>query len=217
MDLFFLDSAVPSQVELAANSGMVSGVTTNPAILHSADPNRDPTAQLSTLLGLFPHGPVFHQLHAAKCEVAKKQVTEILATVGDSAGRLVFKLPAQPAWFAFGADLVRQGYVVAFTAVYQPGQLLAAAQAGARYVIPYVDRAARLRPDAPDVVAHLSAIAPERSPLILAASIKSASQGVAAFRSGAHAITAAWEVLEEMMTDELTDSAVEQFCAVVPW
>lgn len=128
----------------------------------------------------------------------------------------MFKLPAQPEWFSFGARLVGRGHEVAFTAVYSPGQLLAAAQAGARYVIPYVDRARRLRPEDPDVVAGLRSVATTGSPRILAASVKSAEQAVQTFASGAHAITAPWQVLEELMRDELTDSAVHQFHAAVP-
>ncbi len=94
--------------------------------------------------------------------------------------------------------------------------MLAAKQAGASYVIPYVDRARRLRPDAVDVVTQLSAFATPHSPRILAASIKSSDQALAAFTNGAHAITTTWEVIEALMTDDLTDSAIEQFKTAVP-
>ncbi len=216
VELFFLDSAVPQEVEIAAASGVVSGVTTNPAILHKAAPDVEPIAHMLALFDLFPDGPVFFQLHAADTASAEVQVEQLLRALGARQDRLVFKLPAQRDWFSLGAGLAQDGHEVAFTAVYHPGQFLAAAQAGARYVIPYVDRARRLRPGHEDVVAALRAVAVPDTPRILAASIKSVAQAVEAFRNGADAITAPWQVLNGMMQDELTDSAVEEFRAHVP-
>ncbi|MBC7633613.1 transaldolase family protein [Aeromicrobium sp.] len=216
MDLLFLDSAMPADIQLAASSGLVSGVTTNPSILRQAAPTTTPIVHLLSLFELFPDGPIFYQIHARDAASARTQVDELVTQLGDDAPRVIFKLPAQFEWFSFGARLVRQGHHVAFTAVYHPGQMIAAMQAGARYVIPYVDRARRLRPDSRDVVAQLSAVSRPGSPGILAASIKSAEQALEAFANGAEAITTTWEVIEALTTDELTDSAVNQFRTEVP-
>lgn len=216
MDLFFLDSAAPDEVERAASSGMVSGVTTNPTILHTAAPDVEPVQHILRVFQLFPHGPVFHQLHAADATAGEAQARDLLARLGDDSHRLVFKLPAQPEWYTLGAGLASRGHRVAFTAVYQPGQFLAAAQAGARYVIPYVDRVRRLRPECPDLVGQLASVRAPGFPSVLAASIKSASQAVEALRNGADAVTASWAVLEELMRDPLTDSAVQQFREMIP-
>lgn len=216
MELFFLDSAAPSEVELAAASGIVCGVTTNPAIIRAAAPTVDPLEHVRRVFELFPDGPVFHQLHAADATAGEAQANELLGLLARGSDRLVFKLPAQPEWYGLGSRLVRRGHQVAFTAVYQPGQFLAAAQVGAGYVIPYVDRARRLRPQSPDVVRQLASVATAGFPSIVAASIKSATQGIEAFRAGANAITAPWPVIEELMRDPLTDSAVEEFRELVP-
>lgn len=216
---FFLDDAAPDAVRAAARSGIVAGVTTNPSILRACAPDDDPVDVLRNILALLPAGPVFHQIHAGDVEAGWAQVEALRGRL-EEPDRLVFKLPAQPAWFAFGADLVERGHRVAYTAVYQPGQYLAAAQVGASYVIPYVDRARRLRPDAGDVVEALAqyrGATGSAGPAIVAASVKSAAQGLKAFACGADAITAPWSVLQELMHDELTDSAVEQFRADVPW
>lgn len=216
MDLFYLDSAVPADVMHAASTGLVSGVTTNPTILQSAAPSTPPMSHLLSLFDLFPVGPIFYQVHARDVREAQTQADELIGKLGDEARRLVLKLPAQPVWFSFGAHLSQQGLRVAFTAVYHPGQMLAATQAGASFVIPYVDRASRLRPNAVDVVTELSAFTTPSSPRILAASIKSCDQALAAFANGAHAVTTTWAVLESLMSDELTDSAIEQFRTAVP-
>lgn len=215
---FFLDSAEAADVERAAFSGIVTGITTNPTLLHDADPGLAPLAHVVRLLHLFPNGPVFHQVHTSPdWSTAQRVVDDLLEATGENASRLVFKLPAQPFWFSLGTDLVRRGSRVAFTAVYSPGQFLAATQVGAHYVIPYVDRARRLRPADPDVLSRLRSVKIAGAPQILAASLKSRDQAVEAFRNGADAITAPWAVLNELMQDELTDSAVEQFRAAVPW
>lgn len=216
MELFFLDSAVPADVRHAAASGLVSGVTTNPTILHSAAPDTQPIVHLLSLFELFAVGPIFYQVHASDAQSARTQVDELIGHLGDESHRLVLKLPAQPEWFSFGSHLSHEGLRIAFTAVYHPGQMMAAAQAGASYVIPYVDRAHRLRPGAVDVVSQLNAVSAPGSPRILAASIKTSDQALVAFSNGAHAVTTTWEVIEALMTDELTDSAVEQFRTVVP-
>ena len=66
-----------------------------------------------------------------------------------------------------------------------------------------------------DLVPALAAAAGGRL-RVLAASIKSPEQAVQAIVSGADAVTAPWAVLEALMRDELTDSAVEAFPAAVP-
>lgn len=216
MDLIYLDSAHPADLAAATASGLVSGVTTNPSILRASWPDLDPRAAVHRVLEGFPTGRVFHQLHAPDADAGRRQLDLLLGELDDPA-RLVLKLPAQPAWLSLGAELVGDGLSVAFTALYHPGQYVAAAQAGAEFVIPYVDRARRLRPDADPVVVRLAGVRRAGWPRILAASVKSADQAVEALACGADAVSAPWDVLDSLWQDELTDSAVEQFRAEVPW
>lgn len=215
MDVLFLDSADLTEVREAAESGIVAGVTTNPTLLQQAADGRDAVEHLRKLIEVMPDGQFFFQLHARNKASAWTQANRAREQAGDAAGQLVFKLPAQPTWYSLGAELIGAGYRVAFTAVYQPGQVLAAVQTGAHFVIPYVDRARRLRPQHQDFLGDLRAVAGQRIE-ILAASIKSSEQAVIALRSGAHAITAPWQVLQGLMLDELTDTAVQEFHAAAP-
>ena len=215
MELLFLDSASRDDVQSAADSGIVTGVTTNPAIIQQGSPDADPIDHLVSLLDLFIRGPVFFQIHANDRTSAETLIEQTFVQAGSSVDRLVLKLPAQPWWFALGADLVRAGQKVAFTAVYQPGQVVAAVQAGASYVIPYVDRAQRLRPLQTNLLGNLRAVAGDHV-CVLAASIKTPEQAVMALTSGAHAITASWALLRELMVDDLTDAAIDQFHSQVP-
>lgn len=213
--VLFLDSADLDDVRAAARSGIVAGVTTNPTLLHAAAAGQDPLTHVAAVMETFPLGPVFLQLHAHDADTALAQAATALRQLDEHKSRVVFKLPAQAWWYGVGARLHADGRQVAITAVYTPGQVLAAVQCGASWVIPYVDRARRLRPDAPDLVADLAAAAAGRVS-ILAASVKSPQQAVEAITAGASGVTASWPVLAALMSDELTDTAVEEFHAAVP-
>ena len=203
--MIYLDSAGLDDARRAAGLAYVRGITTNPKLM--AESGRQPLEQLEALLEAFPAGPVFFQ--PGSPERATTELAEALRLGGQ---RVVAKLPAQAQMFALGTDLARDGVTVAYTAVYSPAQALVAASAEATWVIPYVDRAARLRPDSPVVATISGALrAAGSSVRVLAASIKSPEQAVESVMQGADAVTAGLTVLEAMAHDPLTESAVDEF------
>jgi transaldolase len=207
----YLDSAGLDDAITAARSGVISGITTNPAIMAAA--TDDPVTHLRELLKVFPSGPVFHQLTSGDAEAALAEVDQVDRVCGDTAARVVFKLAAQPWLFALGARLAADGRNTAFTAVYSPGQVVCAREAGARWVIPYVDRAARLDPAAGPLVPRLAPhLGPDMS--VLAASVKSPGKALQALRDGAAGVTTTWDVISALMVHPLTDSAVAEFRSV---
>ena len=206
----FLDSADLSLAAAAADSGVVWGITTNPAIMHE---HRRGPKHLRALLDAFQDGPVFYQITSDNVRDAWAEVAEIDAAAAADHDRVVLKLPAQPWLYSLGARLAQDGRQVAFTAVYDPGQVVCAVDAGARWIIPYVDRASRLDSDLGPVVPRLAPFVPD-DVILLAASIKSASQALCALSDGAHAVTTSWAVIKAMMTHPLTDSAVEEFRSI---
>jgi transaldolase len=83
----------------------------------------------------------------------------------------------------------------------------------ADFIIPYFNRLERAGVDASERIAEMAELfhnqqLPTR---ILVASIKSPQEAVAALAAGAHDITAGPQVLLAMVTDPLTDEAVEKF------
>ena len=203
--MIFLDSADAGDARRAAQLAYVRGITTNPKLM--AESGRQPLEQLEALLDAFPDGPVFFQPSSPEAATA-----ELAGALRLDVHRVVAKLPAQAPMFALGTDLARDGISVAYTAVYSPAQALVAASAEATWVIPYVDRAARLRPDSPVVAAIADVLrAAGSSVRVLAASIKSPQQAVESVIQGAHAMTAGLAVLEALAHDPLTESAVDEF------
>jgi len=205
--MLLLDSAAEDDARRARQMAWVGGITTNPKLMAAAP--RTPLDQLRVLLGVFEEGPVFFQ--PADPGHAEEEVRRALEAGG---GRVVAKLPAQGPMVTLGKQLATEGHAVAFTAVYAPAQAAVGAEAGARWIIPYVDRVRRLRPEPPLVPALRSVLdalgAPSR---ILAASVKSPEQAVEALLQGADDLTLPLEVLEAMPADPLTDEAVEEFAA----
>jgi transaldolase len=205
----FLDSADPAAARAAAELGFVRGITTNPTLIaaHGA-----PSDVLDELLDVWP-GPLFYQPTFSEPESAE---AEARAAHGRAPDRVVIKLPAQLELFALAARLAGEGIDCAITALYSPAQYALASAANARWVIPYVDRSRRLEPDLPPVVRRLAMLtSAEAMPAILAASIKTPEQAVAALADGARAVSAPLAVIAAMAGHPLTDAAVEQFADVV--
>lgn len=207
----FLDSANLDQARAADASGVVSGITTNPALMYKQTSGGP--SHLGALLEAFTQGPVFYQLTAQNAVAARSELAELNEAAASNIDRMVVKMPAQPWLYPLCASLTAEGQEVAFTAVYDPGQVVCAVEAGARWIIPYVDRASRLEGDKGPLVPRLAAFVPA-DVVLLAASIKSTNQALTALSDGADAVTTTWSVIDAMMSHPLTDSAVNEFIAL---
>ena len=205
-----LDSASLEDAATAAELGFVSGITTNPALM--ARETARPLAHIDGLLAVFPRGPICYQpTSSAFSEI----LDEARAASALAPQRIVIKLPATLEAIRVATPLVGEGVSCALTAVYCPAQALLAHETGCKWVIPYVDRAARQSVGGLVVVDALAAILErlQSGTRILAASLKSAPQVVDAILHGAHDITAPLDVLLGLPAHPLTESAVREFAA----
>jgi transaldolase len=101
----------------------------------------------------------------------------------------------------------------AFTCVFTATQAYCGAMSGARAIIPYYGRLRRAGADASERIEAMVKLLERQAPetRVLAASIKNATDATEALLAGAHDLTAAPDVLETLLADPLTDTAVEQF------
>lgn len=205
--MLLIDSADVDDVARAAALGYVAGVTTNPSLVARA--GGEPETLVRALLGA-ARGPLFYQPASSDAAVARDEARRMFDL---APGRVVVKLPARRDFFTLAAELGRAGVPCAMTAVYAPAQALLAAECGCRWVIPYVDRAARLAPDAPRVVPRLAAVVARAAarPRILAASLKTPEQVVEAIVDGADAVTAPLAVIEALSEHPLSAGAIAEF------
>jgi transaldolase len=122
----------------------------------------------------------------------------------------VVKLLPTMEGFAFAAHHA-QGVPCCITAVYSPAQALAAREAGAIQVAVYVNRYSRLGGDGVRLVEEIALALRGSSTGILAASLKSPEEAVAAVLAGASHLTLPFETLKAMIENPLSKETIENF------
>jgi transaldolase len=203
----FIDSAKIEEVRQAIGLGFVLGVTTNPTIM--AQTGASPKTVISAICAT-TDGPVFYQLTTKSPKEREREGRDI-AALGKQ-DQVVLKIPATTDNMAL-IELLSNDIPCAATAVYSAAQALAANEAGADYVIPYVNRATRLLGDGLKLVREISQVLDcfEESAAILAASIKSPEEAIAAVVAGADDLTMPLDILRQLGNHPLSDQAIAEF------
>jgi transaldolase len=209
----YLDTADRSAAEALLETGLFTGVTTNPVILRRAG------------LGVEAIPKIYRWAVEADCAEVFFQVWgRDVAAMVDRGRRLralgpqvVVKLPASKAGARACAQLATEGVPTLLTAVYSAGQALVAAAAGATYLAPYLGK---LEEAGRDGVAEIVAMqevltASGADTKVLLASVRDVPSMVTMARHGVDCFTMAPAVAEQLFTDELTARAVSDFEAAV--
>lgn len=206
----YLDSADLNDVQQAMALGFVLGVTTNPTLI--AKVGRPGLDVLRDLLRL-TQGPVFYQVTAETVEGRAAQAREAASLAPE---RVVIKIPATTENIALAARLTdRERVRCAITAVSSPAQAYLAVQAGVEFAIPYVNRLTRQLGDGIAVLREVAAIVQGSCTRVLAASLKTPDEVVAAVLAGAHDVTVPLGVILALGEHELSYKAIADFAASV--
>jgi transaldolase len=200
----FLDSAQLEDARRASALGFVIGATTNPSLLARAG-HADALQALKALCPLFP-GTVFYQLLG---HTPREMETEAEAFL-NLAENLGLKIPCTADGLTFAARASSRA-TVAITGVFTPAQAYLSAQAGAEYVIPYVNRVTRFTGDGPGLIGQIAAILDPTDCEILAAGIKSPAEAVDTLLAGAQHVSLPLDVILGMAENPLTEKAVTDF------
>lgn len=206
--MLFLDSANLKEAEAALATGLIAGITTNPALL--AQQTDAPDGHIAALMALAGGRPVFRQLRHA-------DVDGMLEEVAGFPDRLSVKIPATLNGMTVASRLWAT-HEVAMTAIFSPAQVALACSARAQFVIPYMNRATDLLGDGGTLVRSMRDIIDSQNSKtrILAASLKSPEEVVAALVAGAHDVSVPWLVLAAMADHELSRAAIAQFDQEAP-
>jgi transaldolase len=202
----FIDTAEIDEIREAASWGILDGCTTNPSLVAKS-------------------GRRFEEVIVEICELVGGPVSaEVVST--DTAGmveegrrlaqlhqHVVVKCPMLPEGLAATRELADEGIRVNVTLVFQPGQALLAAKAGAAYISPFVGRLDDIGEDGMAMVATLVEMLDnyEYDAEILVASVRGPGHVIEAARMGADVATCPFKVLQQMLKHPLTDSGLEQF------
>jgi len=203
----YLDSAFPQDARRAFATGLVSGITTNPALVAQT---KRTAVEVITQLCDMSKGIVFHQL-AEDTLSGRKKEAEMMAKI--QPGRVGLKIPCTYENLALAAVLVRSGHIIGMTAIFSLAQVYLACQAGAQYILPYVNRSTRLLGDGIGLLHQMRSVidAEGASTQIIAASIKSPDEAISTLLAGAHHLSLPLKIIESMGNHRLSDQAIEEF------
>jgi len=208
----YVDSADPEEVKEALAPGFVRGVTTNPILI--ARTGREPEKAVAEICALGP-AEFFYQPFATELEAMEEELHRIQGIIAGLSVRPLFIPKILATWE--GLTLVKRlasKWECSVTAVYSAAQAYMARQVGARYVIPYVNRATRFGGDGPRLVAEIAKVLEGSGVEIVAASLKSPEEAIEALVNGAQHITVPFEVLRAMANHPLSLQAAEEFARV---
>ena len=204
----FLDTANVKEIDERLDTGIISGVTTNPTLIKKSGREPDDVyADLIKDIGVTD----------LSIEVNGKD-SETLIMNGIKYGKLwineaTIKLPCTVEGIKACKTLSYMGLRVNMTLVFSVSQAILCSLAGAAYVSPFVGR---LDDNGQDGIGLISDIAKvfchNRSETkILAASIRDAATVGRAFSAGAHICTVPPKVFDDMFKHVLTDKGLFQF------
>lgn len=203
----WLDSADAEEAREAERLRFIGGITTNPTLLAAA--GGDPRGAIDAILATFS-GPVCWQITTLDGSAAEHEARRMAAL---APGRVILKIPARFDLIALGARLAADGIPWAMTACFSPAQAALGCAAGARYIIPYVNRATRLLGDGLAMTGSIATMCHSigTGAEVLAASLKSSDEAASALLAGAAIVSAPLAIIRDMGEHELSGQAIEEF------
>lgn len=207
----YVDSADVDRVSRLLSAGVVHGVTTNPTILERGGRTAAEIPDLYARWEAEGANEIFFQTWGGDTSSFLRNADSICA-LGD---RVVVKVPATAAGFAAASALVRGGATVLVTAVYSVAQALACASIGVRYIAPYLGRMRDAGIDGDAVIARMQEVCVGSGANVLAASLRSADDITGLRLAGVPYFTAAPDVLDQVLFNEVSDSSAVEFDAAM--
>lgn len=202
----FLDTANVEEIRKAEAMGVICGVTTNPSLI--AKEGRDFKEVIKEITAIVD-GPISGEVISSKAEGMISEGREI-AKIHKN---MVVKLPITEEGLKACKVLSAEGIKTNVTLVFNAGQALLAARAGATFVSPFLGRLDDISmPSMPLIesivkIFTLHGIKTE----IIAASIRNPRHVIDAAEAGAHIATVPYSVITQMLKHPLTDIGIEKF------
>jgi len=203
---FFLDTALVDELRLAAATGIVDGVTTNPSLI--AQTGRPLEAVIKEIVGIID-GPISVEGIATERDAMVQEGKKDAAIHKN----VVVKLPLTEAGVAATKILTQGGIKVNVTLIFSALQALVAAKAGATYVSPFVGRLDDIGQDGMVLVEDICKIFKNYGlkTEVLAASLRHPQHILASAMAGAHVGTFPLKVLKQLYKHPLPDLGLEKF------
>jgi transaldolase len=206
----FLDSADTDAIISRYDTGLISGITTNPTLIKKS--GRNPLDVYKKLIDV--------GIHDISMEVVGENESELferaIILVKEFADNTTIKLPCSVDGLKACKRLNTLGVRVNVTLIFSPAQAILASLAGASYISPFIGRMDDNSLDGMKLINDISNSldVPTRAindTQILAASIRDPQSVSTAFALGADICTVPIDVFDKMYKHVLTDKGIDQF------
>ncbi|GLO60671.1 transaldolase [Vibrio sp. MACH09] len=206
--IYMLDTADLDAIKNAIDLYPLVGVTTNPSII--AKENRPLKEILMDIREVIGEDRMLHAQVMGKQAETMLEEAKALRRLDP---KIIVKVPVTPQGIKAMKLIDAEGIRITATAILTPQQALMAAMAGAEFLAPYVNRLDNICSDGAMVAAEMVQLIEQYQldAKVLAASFKNVQQVHQVALAGAHSVTIAPEVFEQLLLHPLTDSGVAGF------
>lgn len=206
-----VDSADTEKIRKMFEYYPVSGVTTNPTILTKS--GKKPYEVLREIRGIIgPETDLHVQTLGEDADEIVHEATVIKRMLGEET---FVKIPVTREGIkAIRICAHRFGHITG-TAVYSTAQAYLAAEAGADYIAPYVNRIDNLSQNGVEVTKKIQNILGQYAgkTRMLAASFRNVHQVIELAEYGVYSATVDPDIIERMLTNDSVDAAIAKFSA----
>ncbi|MBC6399767.1 MAG: fructose-6-phosphate aldolase [Ekhidna sp.] len=209
---FFIDTANLNEIREAQDLGVLDGVTTNPSLMakEGITGGQNILKHYKDICNIVDDN-VSAEVIATDFETMVEE-GKALAGIDD---KIVVKIPMIKDGVKAIAALTAEGIRTNCTLIFNAGQAILAAKAGADYVSPFIGRLDDVGSDGLALIAQIASIYDNYTfeTEILAASIRHNMHLIQCAEIGADVATCPWSVITGLLDHPLTDSGLEKFLA----
>ena len=202
----FLDTADTEEIKKYWSTGLIDGITTNPTLIMKSGKNPEDVYQELK-------DPGVPDISMEVMGTAEEMITEGKRLYEKFGQCSTIKVPCTREGLLACKELSDSGINVNVTLIFCAAQAILAANAGARYVSPFVGRLDDQSVAGLEVVRSITEVyrvhgCPTQ---VLAASIRSVQRAVRSWYNGASVVTMPPKVFDQMYDHILTDKGLEIF------
>lgn len=202
----FIDSAQIEEIEKAAETGLIDGVTTNPSLVAKQGGSFE---KLLLRICELIDGPISAEVTALDAPSMIQQGIELSKLHPN----ITVKIPLTPEGLKACKKLSSSNIKTNVTLCFSAPQALLAAKAGATFVSPFVGRLDDIGHEGMDLIRDIRDIYDQYgfTTEILAASIRHPQHVLASAKLGADVVTLPYKVFQSLYQHPLTDRGLDQF------
>ncbi len=201
--MIFIDSADSQEIYSLIDSGLISGITTNPKLL--TNDNMSHALELYKNTGY----KISYQPKTTNPIMFASQISKVF----EHKDKLILKIPPCIDCFGYASQFIKKGLDVNVTLVFSVNQAILAGNIGAKYVSVFVGRLEDRGDNPFEIIQDIRKIYDMNNikTKIIAASIRNVEHAQKSAVAGAHISTISPKIIRELFNHELTEKGIADF------